>query len=233
MTLRLRGPVSRSDRQADVTTAPPSPEAVRQRRTRWRDPRLWLGIVVVLASVVIGARVLASADDTVAVWQVARDVPADEDIDQADLRATRVHFEDASAASQYVHAGQPVPPGSHAVRDLHVGEILAVSAVSSAAAGSTRQLPLGVEATNQPADLTAGDHVEVWAVPSLSAAQGPAKRPAPTLVLRDVTVLSVGSSQLGASGERQILVGLDTAVDVGAVLRATVGAAVVLVRLAG
>lgn len=233
MSLRLRAPAARPDRQPDVTTAPPSPDAARQRHSRWRDPRLWLGIVVVLASVVIGARVLASADDTVAVWQVAHDVPAGDDVTQSDLRATRVHFEDASAAAQYVRVGQPLPPGAHAVRDLHSGEMLAASAVSSAATRATRQLPLGVGATNQPADLRAGDHVEVWAVADPAGGQDSDLRSAPTLVLRDVTVLSVGSSQLGVSGERQILIGLDAAVDVGAVLRATVGASVVLIRLAG
>lgn len=233
MSLRFRTLEARPDGQPDVSTSPPSPDAARQRRTRWRDPRLWLGIVVVLGSVVVGARVLDSADDTVSVWQVAHDLPAGAPIGESDLRATQVHFVDAAAAAQYLRVGQPLLSGSHAVRDLHAGEMLTASAVSSAATRSTRQLPLGVGAANQPGDLRAGDHVQVWAVAGSSPDQGAGQRADATLVLRDVTVLSVGSSQLGAAGERQILVGLDASVDVGAVLRTTAGASVVLVRLAG
>ena len=35
------------------------------------DPRLWVGVAIVAVCVVAGARLLAAADDTVAVWAVA------------------------------------------------------------------------------------------------------------------------------------------------------------------
>ena len=41
---------------------------MRGHRPAWRDPRLWIGVVLVAASVVAGARLLAAADDTVQVW---------------------------------------------------------------------------------------------------------------------------------------------------------------------
>ena len=52
------------------------PRAPRSRRPGWRNPRLLLGLVLVAGSVVLGARLLAAADDTVGVWAVARDLPA-------------------------------------------------------------------------------------------------------------------------------------------------------------
>src|SRR6478736_5540715 len=52
---------------------PSTPTAVRATRPGWRDPRLWVGVLIVAVSVVAGARVLAAADDTVAVWAVAAD----------------------------------------------------------------------------------------------------------------------------------------------------------------
>ena len=51
-----------------LPTASDVPAALRGQRPAWRDPRLWIGIVLVAASVVVGARVLAAADDTVQVW---------------------------------------------------------------------------------------------------------------------------------------------------------------------
>ena len=51
-----------------IAEAAPAPAVRRLRSSRWRDPRLAVGVVLVAASVVVGARVLAAADDTVAVW---------------------------------------------------------------------------------------------------------------------------------------------------------------------
>ena len=51
------------------------PRATRSRPPGWRNPRLLLGIVLVAGSVVLGARLLAAADDTVAVWAVSADLP--------------------------------------------------------------------------------------------------------------------------------------------------------------
>src|SRR5204862_159603 len=47
------------------------PPALRAHRPGWRAPRLWIGIVLVAACVVVGARVLAAADDTVQVCAAA------------------------------------------------------------------------------------------------------------------------------------------------------------------
>jgi hypothetical protein len=230
VSLRLRGAAVHPEARPDAVDSSASPLAARQRRARGRDPRLWLGVVLVLGSIVVGARLLAAADDTTAVWQVGRDIPAGDAVVAADLQVTRAHFDDPAVAARYVLADRPVDPRSRATRDLHAGELLDASAVSSSPAPPTRQLPLGVGATQQPADLRPGDHVEVWAVPDSSTGAGSGGR-VPSLVLRDVRVLSVGGGVVGASAERQVLVGLARTTDVGAVLRLITGASVVLVRL--
>jgi len=48
--------------------------------------------VLVAASVVVGARVLAAADDTVQVWAAARDLGAGQRVEADDLVAQRVRF---------------------------------------------------------------------------------------------------------------------------------------------
>jgi hypothetical protein len=233
VSLRLRVAADHHERPTDVVDAPASPQAARQRRTRWRDPRLWLGVVLVLGSIVVGARVLASADDTTAVWQVSRDIPSGSVVSSSDLSVTRVHFDDTALAAAYLQADQAVPSGARAARDLEAGEILAGSAVTFSTAPATRQLPLGVSAVHEPADLRAGDHVEVWAVPVSSPGGGTRAPAGPSLVLRDVTILSVGSGAVGVSAERQVLVSLSASADVAGVLRQISNASVVLVRLAG
>lgn len=194
---------------------------------------MWLGVLLVAASVVAGANLLASADDTVAVWQVVRDVPSGTELSSSDVRATRVHFDERSAADHYLPATLPLASGAHATHDLHAGEMLAITAISSAESPIRRQLPLGVAATDAPADLHAGDSIEVWAVADKTDGRSSAGQAHPILVLPDVDALSIGTGQSGVSGERQILVGLRGDVDVGEVLRLVSGARIVLVRLAG
>jgi len=233
VSLLTRGSSANGTGQAEPGRSVSSPPATRQRRSRWRDFRLWLGIVLVVGSVVAGAKVLASADDTVAVWQVVHDVPAGAGVDSSDLRITQVHFAEPAVAAQYLPGSRAIVPGSHAARDLHAGEMLPAAALSSVDSPLRRQLPLGVSPAHAPADLHAGDHVEVWAVADDSAGTSKAADGVPAKVLPDVVVLSVGSSLSGVSGDRQVLVGLADDVDVGSVLRQVTGAQVVLVRLAG
>ena len=40
-----------------------APAATRVARPGWRDPRLWIGLLIVAGSVVLGARLLAAVDD--------------------------------------------------------------------------------------------------------------------------------------------------------------------------
>lgn len=183
-----------------------------------------------LGSIVLGARVLSSYDDTVAVWQVVRDVPAGTPIGAEDVRVTRVHFDEAGVARQYLLASQPLAAGSVASRDLSAEELLAASSITTTRA-TTRELPLGVAGSDAPPDLHAGDRVDVWAVPTQTTGRSTGAPP-PTLVLHDVAVLTVTGSADG-SGDRLVLVELGSGVSVGAALQRTVGAEVVLVRLAG
>ncbi len=206
-----------------------SPPANRPRRSRWRDPRLWLGALLVLASVVIGARVLAAADDTVAVWALNRDVGAGMSVSASDLRAVRVHLTDSVDADRYWLAGDPLPVAAAFTRDIGAGELLARSAVSTDPAAFPHQLPLGVTSAGLPADISVGDHVEVWAVPKPEEANRSA-----TLVLPDVTVMSVGDVGVaGLGSDRQVVVALPDPNETSAVLDALNGATVVLVRISG
>src|SRR5262245_21162948 len=45
-----------------------TPAASRAAAPGWRDPRLWVGAAIVAASVLLGALVLGSSDDTTPVW---------------------------------------------------------------------------------------------------------------------------------------------------------------------
>ncbi len=213
------------DRVGDVAGS--SPPAQRLQRHRWRDPRLWLGVVLVLVSVLVGATLFASADDTVAVWAADSDLHAGMPLTSDELHSTRVHFADSSDAARYLRASEPIPPGAVAARDVAAGELVAVSAVSTSGASPDR-LPLAVSSAGLPADLTAGDTVDVWAVPAADASS--TQRRESSRVLDDVTVTSLGAEAAGGlDATREVVVALPAQTDVGDVLDALSGSDVVLV----
>ncbi len=60
------------------------------------------GVAIVAVSVVAGSRLLAAADDTVAVWAVVADLGPGDTVAEADLEARRVRFADTADLDRYV-----------------------------------------------------------------------------------------------------------------------------------
>ena len=70
----------------------------RVRPPRWLDLRLVLGVLLVLASVLLGARVVSAADATVPVWAVTGDLAAGTQLSADDLVAVDVRLDAAADA---------------------------------------------------------------------------------------------------------------------------------------
>jgi hypothetical protein len=207
------------------TVSDPSPLASRAGARRLRDPRLWVGVLLVAVSAMVGGRVLAAADDTVELWSASHDLPAGAQITTDDLVATSVHFTDADAATAYVLADSAMT-GSRLAQPLAAGQLIPASAVE-AAAEPAHELPLGVAAADLPADLAAGDRVDVWALP------GERDGGEVTKVMHDVRIVSVSAPSVAAAGgDRDVLVAVGNA-EVEAVLVDLADARPVIVRVEG
>lgn len=157
-----------------------APPAVRVSRPGWRDPRLWLGVAIVAGCVVAGARVLGSADDTVAVWAVRADEGSGAVLTRADLVPHRVRFGAADDLAGYYRAGATLPDRLVLVRGVGRGELLPRSAVGTAASG-TVQVPLAVDPAQVPPAVGAGSVIDVYVVGSPNDSAGPADAVAPAL----------------------------------------------------
>ena len=170
----------------------------------WRDPRLWVGVAIVAASILLGARVVGSADQTVAVWAVSSDAAAGTEVTAADLKTVRIHFDGADQAALYLSADQALPPGARLSRDVSRGELLPRSALETTDTSDLAELPLDFLDSGVAATLRRGDRVDVFVTsPSSDAASA-------ELSLTDVVVLDVirGSSALGSAGGVQVILGV-------------------------
>ncbi|NYJ04586.1 SAF domain-containing protein [Petropleomorpha daqingensis] len=139
--------------------APPGPTPRRVRPPQWLDLRLVLGLLLVLGSVLLGARVVSAADATVPVWAAAGDLAAGTVLTADDLVAVDVRLDDA--APSYLST-RTQPEGRTLSRAVSAGELLPRSTLAEA--GELVQLALPVQAGYVPPSLARGQLVDVYAV---------------------------------------------------------------------
>jgi hypothetical protein len=184
-----------------------APQASRSRPAGARDPRLWVGVVVVALSVLLGARVVGAADESVRVWSARGPLAAGQPVTGEDLEATRVRFPDAADLQRYVAVGEPLPPDARLTRGVGEGELLARGALGTAGADGVLTLPLALPPTALPPGLAAGDRVDVW----VTAEDDRPGRYRADRVLEDVPVVAMPPTEQGfaAATERRLVLGLD------------------------
>ena len=180
---------------------PPAP-AARATRPGWRDPRLWVGVVIVMVSVVAGARLLGSADESVPVWAAATDLAAGDELAADDLRSQRVRFVDPADLDRYLAADAPLPADARLLVGVGEGELLPRSALGDAAEAGVLHLPLAVEPTLVPRSVRPGSVVSVYVRGS-----GPCPQ-CEGAALQGVTVVDAPSVD-DLTGARQVVIAVD------------------------
>lgn len=187
-----------------MSEAPGSPRAHRLATPGWLDGRLVLGVLLVLVSVVVGARVLSSADRSTLVYALRDDMAAGSEVQQDDVEAVRVRLFDSADA--YLSATAPLPQGYVLRRAVGRGELLPRQAVTPTGQEvDYRIVTVAVDSGHLPASLEQDQQVDVWVTPDLrgrgdAAPADPADAPATgqelelrgaQLVLQGVTVFAV------------------------------------------
>ena len=207
---------------ATVTTTLPAadmPPALRSRAPGWRDPRLWIGIALVAVSVVVGARVVGGADETVSMWALRTDKAPGDVISVDDLVATRVRFADPDDADRYFPAGAGLPATRYLVRGVGRGELLPRAGLGASAQGLV-QVSVALPGQLVPPTVRTGSRVDLWFSPRREGDSEKARR-----LVEDVVVVQAPSAEgqfTGASTDRQVVLSVpDRGDDVAAVLSAS------------
>lgn len=197
--------------------SPLVPAAQRAQRPGWRDPRILLGLALVAGCVLLGARIMASADDTVGAWSAREDLPAGAVLDRDDLELSQVRFADRQAQEQYVGEGA-LPDGEVVLtRDVAAGELLPAAALGGSGEPLV-EVPLSIGRGDLPGTVRTGSVVDVW------VAREEGDRPA-RLLLDDVRVvgLPAAADSLAPEATRQLIVGVPEGTDTLADVLGTVG----------
>lgn len=183
-------------RSPDAPTPPsdvlPGPTPRRVRPPRWLDLRLVLGVLLVLGSVLLGARVVSAADSTVPVWAAAGDLAAGTELTADDVVAVDVRLD--AAADAYLSTGTR-PEGRTLARAVGNGELLPRSALEAPA--RLVQLALPVQAGYVPPALDRGQLVDVYAVADPAAGATGVADGGVTVVVRQATVQAISGRSEG------------------------------------
>jgi hypothetical protein len=203
----------------------PSPPARRARRATWADPRLLAGVLLILVSIVVGARVVRAADRTVEVYAAAHALPAGHVLDRGDTRLVRVRL--SGNAAQYVRATFAID-GKVLAHDLNEGELVARSVLLDQAGTPTRHVAVAVK-RGHVADVSANDLVDVVATTA-----GSDKTPGRTWTIAQGLQVVAKPQTGNGLGSSELHVILDVPADLVLPLTAAMHSAEIdIVRVAG
>ena len=201
--------------QAEAPAGPGS----RQGRAALSDARLWVGVGLLVGSVVVGATVMTRTADTVTVWRASRDLAMGARPNALEAVQLPVELADGT----YVEASSD--PQGRLRWPLPAGSLVPVAALDSNSRPDLRRVTVPVDPLHSPVELLAGAVVDVWwtAGDALGAQPGGEDLASgalgPHLVRASTVVADVTTDAVGLGGEVAVVLEVPAA-DVGSVVQA-------------
>ncbi|GAA4828656.1 SAF domain-containing protein [Garicola koreensis] len=180
--------------QITVTEDQKSRSAQRLRRPTWRDPRLILGVLIVVLSVAGVLGLLTAQDRTVPVYAADRPLSTGDHLQPEDLRTVHVYIPEA--AERYVSAEDDLPEGLQLTRMVGQGEMLPAAALTEVTSNGLQAVTVQAEHDLARA-VQPGRLVDVWAAAG-AALSGEAPDAAQLVTAAEVTDVRESSSTFAA-----------------------------------
>src|SRR5690349_7934535 len=163
-----------------------TPKAARLQRPGWRDARLLVGVLLVLASIALGGFVVAHLDDRTAVYAARGPLVPGQRLTDDDL--SRVDVQLGAELPAYLSATGGLAPDRYVLRPVPAGELVPAGAVGGRDEVGVQPLVLTVGAGSAAA-LQVGSTVDVYVnrVDPASGTAGAAGFVGPELTLAAVS----------------------------------------------
>lgn len=195
------------------------PVAKRLQAPGWRDPRLIVGVVLVLLSIAGGVQLVRGLDHTDPVYAADRPLVPGEEITSADLRVVDVRL--GGASSEYVGAEDELSAGTYTLRAVAPGELLPRSAIGDRTEAVDRTVTVTVDSATART-LSVGSVVDLWVSRPDPDGSGLSGHLDPEVLVEEATVAEVpgGGGALGTSAARSSVQIVVPAEDVATVIAA-------------
>ena len=133
--------------------------SARLRRPSWKDPKLLVGITLILLSVIAVVGIVRLNDHTEPFYTAKRDIAVGEELSEEDFQVTRMQL--GEAGGKYWSPSQELADSAVATAPIAAGELVARTAV-----GQTDQLNRKPVTVSVPAEtavgLQNGRPVDLW-----------------------------------------------------------------------
>ncbi|MGP9782836.1 hypothetical protein ACT3UQ_10290 [Glutamicibacter sp. AOP12-B1-11] len=136
-----------------------SASAPRVKRPTWKDPRLALGAVLVVASVVGTVYLVRELNHTTEVYVAGANITLGEELSTQNLRTENVKLGESGV--QYLEANPELITNARANTFIGAGEFIPNDSITHNELGSRRPINIDLPADLTPA-ITPGSFVDVW-----------------------------------------------------------------------
>ncbi|MHC6592489.1 hypothetical protein [Arthrobacter sp. C152] len=175
--------------------------AARLKRPSWKDPRLMVGILLVLVSVAGVVFLVGSADRTTEVYAARDGIAVGESLTPEKVVRVRVRLGDSE--QHYITAAEGLPVGTVAVQRIAKDQLVPRASLGDVDQLNRKPVALTVE-QSLPSQAVPGARVDVW------VAQPDAKNgfSEPKLILpgAEIAEVTTGSTTLGSSRTTVLMV---------------------------
>jgi hypothetical protein len=173
----------------------------RLKKPSWKDPRLLVGVLLVLASVVGVVALLGSADRTTEVFAAREPIAVGQKLTPENISRVKVRLGDVEA--HYVTAESGIPEGQVAVQRIAKNQLIPRESLGSVDALDRKPVAVTVQEA-LPEQAVAGTRVDVWV--SMPDARNGFAEPQLLLPGAEIAEVSQGSTALGASKSTVLMV---------------------------
>ena len=175
--------------------------AARLKRPSWKDPRLLVGILLVLASVAGVISLVGSADRTTEVYAARDAIAVGEMLTQDNVVRAKVRLGDTE--QQYITVEGGLPEGVVAVQRIGKDQLVPRQSLGAVDALDRKPVAVTVEEA-LPSQAIAGTRVDVWV--ALPDAKNGFSEPKLLLPGAEIAEITSGSTALGSSRSTVLMV---------------------------
>ena len=182
----------------DIDVREPAP---RLRKPSWKDPRLLIGVLLVLASVAAVVALVANAGKTVPMYTARDTLLVRQKITAESFTIVQVQLGEVDG--KYLDPSAELANNAVAVRMVPKGELVSRSSIGFSDALDRK--PVSVTIVEPlPKEVLVGSYVDVWV--ALPDERNGYQAPALMLPGAEVAALNVGTSSLGSGKNVQLMV---------------------------
>ncbi|MET3205654.1 MULTISPECIES: SAF domain-containing protein [unclassified Arthrobacter] len=173
----------------------------RLRPPSWKDPRLLVGVLLVLASVVGVISLVGSADQTTEVYAARDSIAVGEKLTADNVVRAKVRL--GETEQQYVTVEAGLPDGQVAVQRIGKNQLVPKESLATVDALDRKPVAVTIDEALPP-QAVAGTRVDVWV--ALPDARNGFSEPKLLLPGAEIAQVTAGSTALGSSRNTVLMV---------------------------